>query len=108
MATLFPVLGSAIAVAGADKLSGNKGYAGMFRHLGWSDEQMRAAALAETAGGMLMVPRSTRRIGGAIVTAVSVAVLISELGHGDIKLASSRGLVLFAALAAVLTPGRVE
>ena len=108
MATLFPVLGSAIAIAGADKLSGNKAYAGMFRHLGWSDEQMRAAAIAETAGGMLMVPRSTRRIGGAIVAAVSAMVLVSELGHGDTKLASSRGLVLLSALAAVLTPGQIE
>ena len=69
---------------------------------------MRAVALAETAGGMLMVPRSTRRMGGVLVAAVSAMVLISELGHGDTKLASSRGLVLLGALAAVLTPGRVD
>ena len=108
MATLFPVLGSAVAIAGADKLSGNKGYAKMFEHLGWSDEQVRAAALAETAGGILMVPRSTRRIGGAIVAAVSAMVLISELSQGDTKLASSRAVVLLSGLAAVLTPGRVK
>ena len=105
MATLFPVLGSAVAIAGADKLAGNKGYASLFRHLGWSEEQTRAVALAETAGGILMVPRSTRRIGGALVAAVSTMVLISELSHGDTKLASSRAAVLFTALAAVLTPG---
>ena len=106
MATLFPVFGGAVAIAGADKLAGNKGYDAMFRHLGWTDEQMRAAALAETAGGVLMVPRSTRRIGGAIVAAVSAVVLISELSEGNTKLAASRGVVLFGALAALLSPGR--
>ena len=105
MATVYPLVGSAIALAGADKLAGNRGYAGMFRHLGWTSKQMRAAAIAETVGGVLMVPRSTRRIGGALVAAVSAAVLVSELAAGDTKLASSRGLVLAGALAAFLAPG---
>ena len=105
MASLFPVLGTAVAVAGADKLVGNRGYAGMFRHLGWSDEQMRAAAIAETVGGALMVPRSTRRLGGALVAAVSAIVLLSELERGDTKLAASRGLVLLSGLSAMIMPG---
>ena len=105
MALLFPVLGSAVAIAGADKLAGNKGYVGMFQHLGWTGEQMRAAAIAETAGGVLMVPRSTRRLGGALVAAVSAAVLLSELSDGETKLAASRALVLLGGLAAMFAPG---
>ena len=54
MATLYPVAGAAIAVAGADKLVGNRGYASMFRHLGWSDDAMRAAA--DAIGALLDDP----------------------------------------------------
>ena len=103
--TLFPVAGTAVALAGADKLVGNRSYAGLFRHLGWSEGEMQAAATAEVAGGLLMVPRATRRIGGAIVAAVSAMILISELQHGDGKLAASRGMVLLAGVAAMLVPG---
>ncbi len=106
MANLLPFAGGAIALAGADKLVGNRGYKGMFRHLGWSDNQMEAAAIAEVAGGLLMVPRATRRIGGAIVATVSALVIISELAEGDMKLAGPRGIVLLSALAAVVAPGK--
>lgn len=108
MASLFPVLGTAVAVAGADKLAGNRGYAGMFHHLGWSDESARAAAIVETVGGALMVPRMTRRIGGALVAAVSATVLLSELERGDAKLAGPRSLVLLSGLAAMIAPGSTE
>lgn len=106
MTNLIPLAGGAIALAGADKLAGNRAYVGMFRHLGWSDRQMQAAAVAETAGGLLMVPRSTRRMGGALVAAVSAAVLLSEIAEGETKLAGPRGLVLLAGLSALLAPGR--
>ena len=106
MADLYPIAGGAIALAGADKLVGNRGYAGLFRHLGWSHEEMRAAAITETVGGLLMVPRSTRRIGGAMVAAVSALVLLSELREGDTKLAASRSLVLLSALGALVAPGK--
>ena len=105
MASLYPVAGAAIAVAGADKLVGDRGYAGMFRHLGWSNDAMRAAATAEVIGGALMVPRSTRRFGGIIVAAGSAAVLLSEINEGDGKLAASRAAVMFAGLAAAFAPG---
>lgn len=105
MTNIAPVAGAAVALAGADKLFGNRAYAGMFRHLGWSDGEMQAAATAEVAGGLLMVPRATRRIGGAMVAAVSAIVLLSELEQGDAKLAASRGLVLLAGLSAMIAPG---
>ncbi len=105
MATIYPLVGSAIALAGADKLAGDRSYVGLYRHFGWSDEQRRAAAITETAGGLLMVPRSTRRIGGLLLAAVSVVTLISELKEGDTKLAAARALVLASALGAVLKPG---
>lgn len=106
MPSLYPTLGAAVAIAGGDKLAGNAAYAGMFRHLGWSQKSMRAAAIAEMAGGLLMAPRATRRVGGAVVAATSAAVLFSELRQGDAKLAAPRGLILLTALAALLMPGR--
>ena len=105
MADLYPVAGAAVALAGADKLVGNRGYAGLFRHLGWSRSEMEAAAAAEVVGGLLMVPRATRRLGGALVAAVSGAILYSEITEGDTKLAASRGLVMLAGLAALFAPG---
>ncbi len=101
---LFPALGAAIALAGLDKLVGQRGYARMFGHLGWTDDQMKAVAVAETAGGLLMMPSSTRRLGGIVVSAASLAVLSSELSHGDGKLAGPRALVLLAAVAAAVAP----
>ena len=98
--------GVAIALAGADKLAGYRGYKSMFRHLGWSPDQMRAAAGAETLGGVLMIPPATRRIGGAIVAAVSTTLLLSEVRHRDAKLAAPRAAVLLAALAALIAPAR--
>jgi hypothetical protein len=102
MSYLFPALGAAIALAGGDKVAGTSAYDDMFQHLGWSRDGMRAAAVAEMAGGLLMVPHSTRRVGGALVAATSAAVLASEINHGDTKLALPRGLILLVALAAVV------
>ena len=49
----------------------------------------------------MMTMRPTRRLGGALVAAASACVLYSELRHGDSKLATSRALVLLAALSAL-------
>ncbi|WP_158747478.1 DoxX family protein [Acidisphaera sp. L21] len=106
MKLLLALFGGAVAVAGADKLTGNKGYARMFRHLEWSDNAMRAAAIAETAGGVLMIPPATRRLGGAIVAAVSTVVIASELQRGDSKLAAPRALVLLGGLLGVVVSQR--
>jgi hypothetical protein len=100
MSYFFPAVGAAVALAGGDKLVGVRGYEGMFRHLGWSRESMQAAAAAELAGGLLMVPKATRRIGGAVVALASAAVLASEINHGDANLALPRCVVLLVALAA--------
>jgi hypothetical protein len=78
----------------------------MFRHLGWSRGDMVAAATAEVLGGLLMGPRVTRRLGGLLVGAASVAMLISELNHKDRNLAKPRSMVLMTALAAFFLPGR--
>jgi hypothetical protein len=95
MSLLYPALGAAIAVAGGDKLSGDARYRRMFRHLGLTPEQMQTAAIAEIAGGLLMV-----------VTATSAVMLTREMRAGDSNLALARGLVLLAGLAALLSPGR--
>ena len=104
MSSLFPALGASVAMAGADKLSGNRGYANLFRHLGWSKGDMQAAAAAEFIGGILMTTRTTRRVGGLLVAAASGAVLAVEIDHGDNKLAAPRALVLLAGLAAFVLP----
>ena len=105
MSIIYPALGTAIAVAGGDKLTGDGSYRRMFRGLGWSKSDMRLVALVEVVGGALMIPRATRRLGGAVVTAASAAVLNSELRDGDTKLAGARALVLLAGLSAMLAPG---
>lgn len=97
----FPALGAAFAVAGADKMIGNRGYGRMFRHLGWSSAGKRAVAVAELAGGALLAARSTRRLGGAVLAATSAAVLASEVRHGDGRLALPRAALLLAALTGV-------
>jgi len=57
---LFPLLGAAFAVAGADKIIGNRGYASMFRHLGWSH-----------GDGELALPRS-------MLLVAAVAAVVAE------------------------------
>ena len=106
MSRLFAVLGAAVAVAGADKLMGDRGYTGMFQDLGWSRDSMRAVAATELAGGVLMGSRFTRKLGGTLVAAASFAVLVSELRHGNMSLAKPRAMVLLTAVAAAATPRR--
>jgi hypothetical protein len=106
MSYVFPVFGAAVAVSGSEKLAGITGYHAMFEHLGWSKAAMQALAAAELAGGLLMIPRTTRGIGGALLLAASAAVLGSEWRRGDLKLAAPRGFVLAVAAAAMLTPAR--
>ena len=101
MSYVYPALGFAIALAGLDKIVGQRGYERMFGHLDWTEGEMRAAAAAEVAGGLMMVPRETRVIGGILVAAASAAVLASELRRHDVKLAVPRALVLLAGVAAV-------
>ncbi len=106
MPSFYAVIGPAVALAGGDKLAGQGGYRGMFRHLGWSQRDMRLAAIVEVLGGALMVPRATRRLGGALVAATSAAVLSSELRRDDATLATARAIVLLVGLGAMLFPGR--
>jgi len=94
----FPALGAAFAVAGADKIIGNRGYSRMFRHLGWSGTSKRVVATAEVVGGVLLAARSTRTLGSAVLAATSATVLASEVRHGDGKLALPRAALLLAAL----------
>ena len=104
MALLFPAVGMAVAVAGGDKLAGNKDYIDMFRHLGWSKVDMQAAAAAEVASGVLMALPATRRLGGVILAATSAAVLMSEVNGNQPQLAVPRAALLLAGLAAILAP----
>ena len=106
MSLLFPTIGTAIAVAGGDKLAGDKSYRAMFHDLGWSEFDMRAAAAAEVAAGLLMLLPGTRRAGGVILAATSAAVLMGELKANRPKLALPRALLLLSAFAAIVAPRR--
>ena len=103
---IYPLLGAAFAVAGADKMSGDKGYEEMFRHLGWSRDGMRAVAAAEIAGGALLGLRGTRRLGAAVLAGTSLVMLASEMRRGETRLAGPRGFLLAAAPIALLSPDR--
>ena len=46
MATPYPLAGAAIALAGVDKLMGDRAYESLFSHLGWTEVQMRRLAAA--------------------------------------------------------------
>lgn len=100
--TLFRLLGLGFAVAGGDKLIGDKGYRRLFRrHWGWSEDAMRLTGLAELVGGLLVMVGPTRRVGGAILTATSAAVLSAEVRHSDAGLALPRLILLLASAAAL-------
>jgi uncharacterized membrane protein YphA (DoxX/SURF4 family) len=103
---IYALLGAAFAVAGADKLSGDKNYDEMFQDLGWSREEMGAVAAAEITGGLLLALRRTRRVGAAMLAGASAVVLASELEHHRTQLAGPRGFLLAAALIALIAPGR--
>lgn len=103
---LLALFGSAVALAGGDKLAGGRGYNTLFRELGWSEKSMRMVAGAELAGGLLMIPRVTRPVGAAMVAAASGAVFASEVRHGNREMATSRGAVMLVALIAWLGPRR--
>ena len=53
---------------------------------------------------MLIILKPTRRLGTAIVLAVSARVLAAELSARDTKLAASRGGVLLSALGVLVAP----
>ena len=99
--TFVPLLGLGMAVAGFDKLAGNQSYRKLFEGWGWSRQQMNNVATAELVGGLLMMPRQTRKLGGGILAVASGVVLASELQYRE-QLAAPRMGVLMVALTALL------
>lgn len=98
----FSLLGLGFAVAGTDKVFSQRGYEGMFRNWGWTEDQMRALGAAEIVGGLLVAPRATRILGAALLIAASSAVLSEELRHGESRHATPRFALLLAAATALL------
>lgn len=95
-------------LAGSDKLAGDGSYKRMFKGLGWSQSDMRLVALVEVVGGALMIPRATRRFGGALLAVASAVVLQSELQDEQTILAAPRALVLLTGLTALFAPRRTH
>ncbi len=100
--TVVPLVGLGMAIAGWSKLDDNRAYLRLYRSWGWSRADMWRSGVAELAGGALMAPPVTRRIGGAIMAAASLPQLAAEIRHGDRALVAARSCILAVALAAVL------
>lgn len=100
----YPLLGLGFAIAGADKLMGQRGYRQMFRGWGWSGESRRVLGASEFAGGVLIASESGRRLGGLVLAGASASVLVSELRRGQTSRAMPRGALLLGATLAVLCP----
>lgn len=98
----YALLGLGFMVAGFDKLAGLRSYERLFRHFGWSRDAMQLTGAAELAGGAMVICPCTRRLGGAVLTAVSGTVLSTELQHRDPFLALPRFALMAAAAAALL------
>jgi uncharacterized membrane protein YphA (DoxX/SURF4 family) len=102
MRAFFTLLGLSFAAAGASKLVDQRGYDKLFHRWGWSTREMQLVGLSEIVGGLLVASPRTRRIGATMLTATSGTVLSAELRRGDGEMASARGAMLLAALAAFL------
>ena len=102
MSRVVTLVGLGMAVAGADKLAGDRAYERLYRRWGWSRGQMQLAGLTELLGGTLMAFGRTRRLGGVLLTGASITQLTAELAHGDGDLALARTGVLACAVTALL------
>ena len=107
MSLIYPLLGAAFAVAGADKAVRGRG---LRRHVPparlVARGRCRRSGPRRSRGGVLLAFRSTRRLGAGILALTSGAVLASEMRLGAGRLAGPRGLLLAAAFTALLSPGR--
>lgn len=108
MRLFFTLLALGFASAGSNKLGNQRGYRQLFHRWGWSTREMRLVGLAEILGGLFVALPRTRKIGGAILSATSGAVLSAELRRGDGEMAAARGALLLAALSAFLPQRRPQ
>lgn len=98
----FPLLGLGFAIAGADKLLGQRGYRRLFRRWGWRGTGRKIVGAAEFAGGVMVASRLLRHRGGLLLSATSAAVLAKEMGRQETGLAMPRLLMLLGAVSASL------
>ena len=102
---IYALLGAAFAVAGADKMSGDKGYEEMFEHLGWSQDQMRAVAVAEMAGGRAARAAPNAPAGRGDPGGREHGGARERAAPGRSRLAGPRGLLVLASLIALAGAG---
>ena len=101
----YSILGVGFGVAGYDKAFGTA-YKRLFRHWGFSRQDMKLVGVGELAGGALMVLPSTRKLGAAVLTGTSAVVLKAETEHNDGKLALARVTLMVLAASALLGRSR--
>ena len=92
------LVGLAFATAGIAKLTAAEPEAKLFRSWGWSRKDMQIIGTSELLGAVMLVTRSTQRLGALLLSSSSVCILTAELRHGDDLLVTPRAGMLLAAL----------
>ena len=99
------LVGLAFATAGIAKLTAIEPEAALFRSWGWSVRDMQIIGASELFGAMVLVTRSTQRLGALLLSSTSVCVLQEELRHGDTLLVGPRTGLLLAATTGFIKRG---
>ncbi len=92
------LVGGAFSLMGLLKLAGAPWERRWFRAWGLGDEARRGFGAVETAGALLLVPPSTRRLGALTLAASSVRTVDLEADQGQQALAVIRFSLLVLAL----------
>lgn len=92
------LVGLAFASAGIAKLVAIEPEAKLFASWGWKKRDMQIIGAGELGGAVLLMTRSTQRLGALLLSATSVCVLQEEVRHGDDVLVTPRAGLLLAAL----------
>jgi hypothetical protein len=104
MSIAYFALGASTMIAGGGKLVASPSYRRLVADLNWSDDELVRLGAAEVLGGLLILFKPSRRLGGAIVLAASAYALAAEIKAGAAVLATSRAGVLLGALSALTVP----
>jgi hypothetical protein len=102
------VLAAGFATMGAMKLTGADWEVRLFRSWGQSKDTRTAFGAMEALSAVLLLNRSTRRLGAASMAIVSVPTLMKEIERGNDGLALARFALLGMAVSSATDPIRLR
>ena len=102
------MLAGGFAAMGAMKLAGAEWEVELFRNWGQSDDTRKAVGVVEALSAVLLLNRSTRRLGAASMALVSVPTLMKEIDSGRDGLAALRFALLGMAVSSATDPVRLR